>query len=209
MSVWSWLGPKVYDPFLAVGEWRGMRQRRRMLLADARGHVLEIGAGTGLNVRHYPQVDALVLTEPDPQMARRLRSRVVGHPLSPTVLEAPAEDLPFVDGSFDTVVSTMVLCTVSEPRHALDEIRRVLRPGGRFLLIEHIRSDQPRLARWQDRLHSVWRPFALGCHCNRDTVALLSSAGWTVDALQHFDWRGMPFLIKPAVAGAVIPATTA
>jgi ubiquinone/menaquinone biosynthesis C-methylase UbiE len=205
MSVWSWLGPKLYDPFLAVGELRGLRRRRRDLLAEARGHVLEIGAGTGLNVRHYPRVDELVLTEPDPQMTRRLHARLAGHPISPSVVEAPAESLPFDSGSFDTVVSTMVLCTVPDPGRVLDEVRRVLRPSGRFLFIEHVRSEQPRLARWQDRLHPLWKPFALGCHCNRDTMALLATSGWTVDALRQFTWRGMPFLVRPAVAGSATP----
>ena len=206
MSVWSWLGPKLYDPFLAVGELRGLRQRRSDVLAHAQGSVLEIGAGTGLNARHYPPVDALVLTEPDPHMRSRLAARLAGHPLSPRVVQAAAEDLPFDDGSFDTVVSTMVLCTVADPQQVLREIHRVLRPHGRFLFIEHVRSEQPRLARWQDRLHPVWKPFALGCHCNRDTMSLLSSSGWTVEGLQHFRWHGMPFLVKPAVSGWAAPA---
>ena len=205
MSVWSWVGPRVYDPFLALGELRGLKQRRRTLLADAHGHVLEIGAGTGLNAPHYPPVDALVLSEPDQQMTRRLQSRLVGHPANPTVVQAPAEELPFDDDSFDTVISTMVLCTVRDPAQAMDEVRRVLRPKGRFLFIEHVRSERPRLARWQDRLHSIWKPVALGCHCNRDTMALLSASGWTVEALQHFSWRGMPFLVKPAVMGLATP----
>lgn len=206
MSVWSWVGPKVYDPFLAVGELRGLRARRSELLADARGDVLEIGAGTGLNLRHYAQVDTLVLTEPDRQMARRLHSRAAAHPSRPRVVEASAEDLPFPDSSFDTVVSTMVLCTVPDPGQVMSEVRRVLRPQGRFLFIEHVRSDQPRLAGWQDRLHPVWKPFAMGCHCNRDTLGLLSATTWTVDHLQHFRWLGMPFLVKPAVTGAATPA---
>ena len=201
MSVWSWLGPKVYDPFLLVGELRGLRQRRRELLADARGQVLEIGAGTGLNLPHYPRVEALVLIEPDQQMTRRLNARLETCAAAATVVAAPADDLPFDDNSFDTVVSTLVLCTVADAARALDEVRRVLRPEGRFLFIEHVRSQQPRLARWQDRLQSLWKPFALGCHCNRDTVALLSSSGWRVEELRDFEWRGMPFLVKPAVAG--------
>jgi ubiquinone/menaquinone biosynthesis C-methylase UbiE len=201
MSVWSWLGPKLYDPFLAVGELRGMRHRRRALLAEARGRVLEIGAGSALNLRHSPPDDAPGLSEPDRQMTRRLRSRAAGDALSPSVVEAPAEDLPFEDDSFDTVVSTMVLCTVADPAQVMNEVRRVLRPNGRFLFIEHVRSQKPWLARWQDRLHSMWKPFAMGCHCNRDTMTLLSSSGWRVDEPQHFSWRGMPFVVKPVVAG--------
>ena len=208
MSVWSWLGPRLYDPFLALGELRGLRQRRRELLADGRGRVLEIGAGTGLNVPHYRAVEALVFTEPDRHMARRLNSRLIGHPASPRVVEASAEDLPFDDGSFDTVVSTMVLCTVADPGRALAEVRRVLRPDGRFLFIEHVRSDQPGLARWQDRLLPVWKPFAMGCHCNRDTLKMMLTSGWKVDELQHVQWRGMPFLVKPVVAGAAMPVLT-
>lgn len=203
MNLWSWLGPRLYDPFLALGEWRGLRHQRRTLLSAARGDVLEIGAGTGLNVRHYPtSVDGLVLTEPDGQMARRLKARLSAHPLAPAVVEAPAEELPFDDGSFDVVISTMVLCTVADPETVLREVDRVLRPNGRFLFIEHVRSEHPRLARWQDRLLPLWKPFAMGCHCNRDTVRLLSHAGWSVDALHHFEWRGMPFIVKPAVAGS-------
>ena len=205
MSVWSWLGPRLYDPFLGVAELRGMRSRRQALLADAGGHVLEVGAGTGLNLRHYPSVDRLVLTEPDPQMARRLKSRVARQAPAAQVVEAPAEELPFEEGSFDTVISTLVLCTVPLLMPALAEIRRVLRPNGRFLFIEHVRADSARLARWQDRLQPAWQPFGLGCHCNRDTVGTLLGAGWEVDEVQRFAWRGMPFLVKPVVAGWAAP----
>ena len=103
-------------------------------------------------------------------MARRLKARLAAHPLAPAVVEAPAEELPFDDGSFDVVISTMVLCTVADPETVLREVDRVLRPNGRFLFIEHVRSERPRLARWQDRLLPLWKPFAMGCHCNRDTV---------------------------------------
>ncbi len=133
----------LYDPFLWVGEKLGMAALRRDLLAEARGAVLEIGAGTGLNLRHYPaDLDELVLAEPG--------ARIGGHidlgraPAGvPTRLEqAPAEYLPFEDGSFDTVVSTLVLCTVSDPRRAVAEVARVLRPGGRLLFLEHVRAER-------------------------------------------------------------------
>jgi len=136
MSVWSWLGPKVYDPFLAVGELRGLRVRRRELLAAARGDVLEIGAGTGLNLRHYAPVETLVLTEPDRQMARRLRARVAAHPFSPRVVEASAEDLPFDDASFDVVISNGVVDLIPDKDAVFAELHRVLEPGGRIQLAD-------------------------------------------------------------------------
>jgi ubiquinone/menaquinone biosynthesis C-methylase UbiE len=139
-SLWDRLGAWIYDPFLWLGERRGMARRRHDLLADAEGRVLEIGAGTGLNLRHYGvPVEALVLTEPVEPMARALERRVqrVGRPAD--VRRASAEALPFGDDSFDTVVSTMVLCTVQDQALALSEIARVLRPGGRLLFIEHLR----------------------------------------------------------------------
>jgi ubiquinone/menaquinone biosynthesis C-methylase UbiE len=206
VGTWAWLGPRLYDPFLALGERRGLQQRRRQLLAGASGRVLEIGAGTGLNVRHYPAgLDELVLAEPDLQMARGLQAHVAAQPRKSTVIKAPAEELPFDSHSFDTVVSTMVLCTVPVPLLALNEVRRVLRPDGQLLFIEHVRSDDPSSARWQDRLHPVWKPFALGCHCNRDTLGNLQEAGWAIASLQRFEWRGMPSIVRPVVAGTARP----
>ena len=141
---------------------RGLETERASLLADARGRVLEVGAGTGLNARHYPAGVEVVYTEPDPEMALRV-----------PVIAAPAEELPFDDGSFDTVVSTLVLCAVSDPERAIAEIRRVLVPGGRLLFLEHVRADDgSALARWQDRLNPLWRAVA-GCNCNRRTIEKL------------------------------------
>ncbi len=148
---------RLYDPVLALGERRGMAARRLALLARARGRVLEIGAGTGRNLGAYPgAVEELVLTEPDAGMRGRLRRRVerAGHPAA--IVAAGAEALPFPDASFDTVVSTMVLCTVEDVAAAAAEARRVLRPGGRLLFAEHVRAGSPRLARWQDRLAGPW-----------------------------------------------------
>src|SRR5207249_6677845 len=129
--------------------------------------VLEIGAGTGANLSLYgPAVESLTLTEPERPMLRRLERRARDHASSATVLRAPAEDLPFEDGSFDTVVTTLVLCGVDDQPRALREARRVLRPGGRLLFLEHVRSDDPGVARLQDRMnwlnHSIF-----GCDCNR------------------------------------------
>src|SRR5215210_3378008 len=135
----------LYDPFFWVAERAGMAARRRALVAQAHGRVLEIGAGTGLNLRHYPDGLDLVLTEPDDAMAERLRARVAALGRRAAVVPAGAEALPFADDSFDTIVSTLVLCTVPDQPAALREVARVLRPGGRLLFAEHVRSDS---ARW-------------------------------------------------------------
>jgi ubiquinone/menaquinone biosynthesis C-methylase UbiE len=197
MTLWTRMFAAAYDPLLWVAEWRGLAALRAEVLAGARGRVVELGAGTGLNVRHYPTVDELILTEPEPAMVRRLRPRAAGA----RVLQAPAEQLPFEDASIDTVVSTLVFCTVRDLGTALAEIRRVLVPGGRLLFLEHVRSDSARLARWQDRLHDPWRAFAGGCHCNRATLAALSASGFDVDVHRREDWRWMPAIVRPIVSG--------
>jgi ubiquinone/menaquinone biosynthesis C-methylase UbiE len=188
----------LYDPFLALGERRSMRALRRELLAAARGRVLEVGAGTGHNVAAYPGgLEALVLTEPDAAMRVLLRRRAGGA----RVVAAAAEALPFPDASFDTVVSTMVLCTVADPGAAARELRRVLRPGGRLLFIEHVRSGDARHARWQRRLARPWRALAAGCHCDRETLAQLSAWFDQVES-RSAEWRGMPWIVQPLRVGS-------
>jgi SAM-dependent methyltransferase len=201
-AAWARTFAITYDPFLWAGERAGVRTLRRELLDQARGRTVEIGAGTGLNLPHYPDgVDELLLLEPDPAMRARLdRSlRRVGRRAQ--LVDAPAEDLPFADASVDTVVSTFVLCTVDHPDVALREIARVLRPGGQLLFIEHVRSDSPRLARWQDRLAGPWRRFARGCRCNRATAELILSCGFALDDAREGTWRAMPPVVRPLVSG--------
>jgi SAM-dependent methyltransferase len=207
----------AYDPFLALAERRGMAALRHRLLAAARGRVLEIGAGTGLNLAHYgAAVDELVLTEPEAGMVRRLRRRVEdadpgdAAPGATRVVPAPAESLPYPDGSFDVAVSTLVLCTVPDPVAAVGELRRVVRPGGQVLLVEHVLSDdRPGLARWQRRLRQPWRSFAAGCRADQDTAGLLEAAGLATAGLRRETWHGMPPLVQPLLVGAVtVPATS-
>jgi SAM-dependent methyltransferase len=191
--MYSKLFAALYDSCLRRGERAGMADHRRALLAAASGRVLEIGAGTGLNLPHYPEGIDLVLTEPDALMARR-----IGMPAVP----ASAEDLPFEDATFDTAVSTLVLCTVSDPARAIAELRRVLRPGGLLLFIEHVRGEG-RLARWQDRLDRPWRHVGNGCHANRDTLAALREGGFAVEARGDV-WHHMPRLIRPLALGTAV-----
>jgi len=197
-------GPVLYDPFLWLGELRGMSELRRSIVARAHGRVLELGAGTGLNLRHYRAgLDELVLTEPEPRMAKRLERRTARTaPANSRVLRVPAEQLPFADGWFDAVVATLVFCTVADPPAALREARRVLRDGGQLLFIEHVRATAgSRLERWQQRLHSPWRAFAYGCRCDQDTMSLIEHAEFAFADRRPGRWRAMPAIVQPLICG--------
>lgn len=196
---------RFYDRLLAGTEGAGLGDMRHDLLASATGRVLELGAGTGLNLEHYTgAVTELVMTEPDPHMAQRLRERLAEDPgavRNASVVEAPAEDLPFDNDSFDTVVATLVFCTVEDPLRALTEARRVLVEGGRLLYLEHVRSESAKLARWQNRLERPWGFFAGGCHPNRDTGQLLADAGFWIDSLENDRLPKAPRIVRPMIRG--------
>jgi ubiquinone/menaquinone biosynthesis C-methylase UbiE len=184
-------------------ERAGVRDARRALLRDAEGSVLEVGAGTGANLEHYPAaLDRLVLAEPDRHMARRLADRVAELGRGAEVVEAPAEALPFADGAFDTVVVTLVLCTVEDPAESLREIRRVLRPGGRLLFMEHVRSQDPRTARWQDRLRPLQHALAPGCNPNRDTLRAIEASGLQVERVDRRTIEKAPKFLREGIVGA-------
>ncbi len=193
----------LYDRCFKASEEAGLRDMRRDLLAGARGRVLELGAGTGLNLDLYPAaVSDLTLTEPDPHMVKQLRKRVEDSPRTAEVVEAPAERLPFEDDSFDTVTVTLVLCTVPNPAAGLAEVKRVLKPDGQFLFLEHVRSPDPGLAKWQDRLESPWRFLGDGCHCNRDTVSAISAAGFTLGDVERPEFPKVVPIVKPMAKGS-------
>ena len=195
----------AYDRFLSASEEAGLADRRRELLAEATGQTLELGAGTGLNLEYYPAaVGELVLTEPSEHMAKRLSRRGANSDRAVEIVQAPAERLPFADASFDTVVLTLVLCTVPDPQAALAEASRVLKPGGRLLFMEHVRSEDPRIARWQDRLHRPWRFMGDGCNCNRDTLATLSASPLTVERVEHGEFPKAPPLVRPLITGSAV-----
>lgn len=196
----------VYDRMLARDEERWLGETRARLLAGAAGRTLELGAGTGLNARHYPPaLEALTLTEPFEPMAKRLRERYERErpELAADVVGTPAERLPFDSGRFDTVVSTLVLCSVTDPEAALSEVARVLRPGGSFLFFEHVRSPDPSLARWQDRLHGPWFAFGHGCHCNRDTLSAIERSPLEIDRVER-DRSPSPPIVSPTIEGRAL-----
>ena len=196
----------LYDWMLAGTEEAGLRAMREKTLGQAIGRTIDIGSGTGANLGLYPEaVTELVLAEPDPHMLRRLHEKVAEGGIGAEIVEAPAEALPFPDDSFDTAAFTLVLCTVPDPAAALAEAARVLRPGGRLLFVEHVRAEDPGLARWQDRLEKPWRFLADGCHCNRDTVATIAdSASLSLESVDHDEMPKSPPLVRPMVRGSAV-----
>ena len=200
MSIGDRFFAMYYDRFMSATEKAGLRERRASLLANAHGDVLEIGAGTGANLPLYPtRITSLTVTEPDAAMMRKMRKRLMDREV--TALRAPAEDLPFDDDTFDTVVSTLTLCTVDDQPRALREIYRVLRPGGRLLFIEHVRAQDEKLARRQDRMNVINRIVAHGCNCNRPTLDGVRSAGFTLGPVEHGSLEKAPSFVRPLIVG--------
>ena len=207
MSLRTRIFALTYDRQMARAEKAGLRAMREQLLAGASGDVIEIGGGTGLNLPCYgPDVRSLTITEPEPAMLRHLERRVREQRASARVLRAPAEDLPFDDHTFDVAVSTLVLCGVDDQPLALRELRRVLRPGGRLLFIEHLRAEDPAWARLQDRMNWLNR-LVVCCDCNRPTLDSIGQAGFTVTEVEHTGLPKAPKFVRPAIVGsATAPA---
>ena len=171
---------RIYDPLLARPAERWEGRYRSELCSGAEGLVLEIGAGTGMNFSHYSDVSGVFAIEPEPHMIEQAKRRAASDPAPVVLLRASAERLPFADGTFDTVVCSLVLCTVPDQRQGIREIRRVLKPEGSLRFYEHVRAGGDRAARWQDRLERPWGFFGGGCHPNRDTLGALVDEGFTV-----------------------------
>jgi ubiquinone/menaquinone biosynthesis C-methylase UbiE len=197
----------LYDLLARRSEAAGVRERRHALLAGLEGDVLEVGAGTGLNLPHYDRAARVVAVEPDASMANRLPDRVAEAQVPVELVSASAENLPFPDGSFDAAVTTFVFCSVENPAAALAEIRRVLRPGGSLALIEHVRGEG-KTARWQDRLTPLHRRLAGNCHLNRDTRAALEAAGFAVHDLASADLPASHPLVRPSIYGVAIKTSS-
>ncbi len=196
-----------YPVVCGFSERAGQREMRAKLVREARGRTLEIGAGSGLNLPHYTDaVSELIVSEPSPHMLRHLRERLQSAP--PPVggwklVEAGAEELPFADGSFDTLVGTYVHCTIPDPDRALSEIARVLRHDGRYLFIEHVHAgEETLLGRLQDLVELPHTYVAAGCHPNRRTEKLLERSPLEVERLEH---NSMPLgfpTVRPVIIGS-------
>lgn len=204
-ATWGRAFTAFYDRAMKSTEEAGMREKRREVLSEAAGRTIDIGAGTGLNLELFPPgVSELVLAEPDPHMLKKLREKLSASGREASVIQSPAEKLPFPDGSFDTAVFTLVLCTVPDPAAALAEAARLLRPGGKLLFLEHVRSEDPGLARWQDRLEGPWHFLGDGCHCNRDTVATIEASPFEIENVEKGELPKAPPLVKPLVRGSAV-----
>ena len=202
-------GARIYDRFLmGASQQAGLADKRREALAEASGEVLEIGAGTGLNLAAYPRegITRLVCTEPNAAMSRQLEARSSEAPVEVEVVAASAERLPFADASFDCVTGTLVLCEASSPPAALAEIARVLRPGGQYLFLEHVRSVDHDHARKQDRWAPIWRSVSGGCNCNRDTLATIKASPLTVEKAELGRFPKAPQIVKPLLIGSAVLA---
>lgn len=204
-----------YPIVCGVSERAGQRETRRELVSQASGRTLEIGAGSGLNLPHFGEaVTELVVSEPSPHMRDHLRERLDADP--PPVgkwdlVDAGAEELPFEDSSFDTVLATFVLCSVDDPRAVVDELARVLRPGGTYLFLEHVHAGEgTRLGRFQDLVEVPHRYIAAGCHPNRRGEELLEASPFEVERLVHGEQpRAFPS-VRPTILGSArLPSRSA
>jgi ubiquinone/menaquinone biosynthesis C-methylase UbiE len=195
----------AYDPVLRRAERAGLAALRDELLEDLGGHVVELGAGTGANLDHLPpQLERLTALEPSAPMARRLRGHAARvDDAAVEVLEAPAEALPLPDACADAVVATLVLCTVHDIGRSLAEVRRVLRPDGVLLVLEHVLGDG-RTATLQRTLDPVWRVVGRGCHLTRDTRAALDAAGFDTRELRDVRLP-LPGPVRPGLVGRARP----
>lgn len=204
----SWYADHVF-PHLMDWTMRAPRIRteRTAALLPAYGHVLEIGFGTGLNLPCYPRaVTRLTALEPATLLEPRVARRISGAAMPVEVVRRGAETLPFESGQFDCVVSTFTLCTIADARAALCEIRRVLKPDGRFVFLEHGRSDDARIARWQNRLNPIQRVVGCGCNLNRRIDLLISAGGLTIRHLDRYALKGVPRVGGELYRGVAVSA---
>ena len=187
---------------------RTFARMRERIIPRARGVVAELGFGSGLNLPYYDStgVSRLIGIDPDPAMIGIARKRLTDFPMPIELIEGYAEELPLVNGSVDTAVVTYALCTIPDPAGALREIRRILKPGGRLLFIEHERSAEPWRSRCQDRLNGVWGRIAGGCHLTRNPLRLIEDAGFVIGATERAPFPFYLWQLGTQSGGEATPA---
>ena len=196
----SWLLSKFEDDF-----HEEVGPRKQQYIGALTGTVVEIGAGNGVNFRYYPAGTRVIVYEPNPYMHERLHAAGRAQGLDYELRATSAEQLELPDNSVDAVVCTLVLCTIPNPDRVVAEIRRVLKPGGKFFFIEHVAADRgTTLRKVQDVLVRPWRWVFEGCHTNRETADLLSAAGFSHVEIERFKSEKMPPVIVPQIAGVAI-----
>jgi ubiquinone/menaquinone biosynthesis C-methylase UbiE len=198
----SWLMAAIYDGMMRASEEACLGQWRAELLRELSGSVLEVGAGTGATLALYPKtVTRLVLCEPDPHMRRKLEAKR-GSAGGMEISDASIQDLAFEESSFDAVVSSLVLCSVQDPQAALAQIRRVLKPGGRLVFLEHVAADgKPNRLKWQRRIEPVWKHLMGNCHLTRRTEAAIEAAGFRIERIQRESMRKALPVCRPSIRG--------
>ena len=197
----------LYDLMARGAEERELGARRHELLGGLEGDVLEIGAGTGASLPHYERAARVVALEPDGSIAKRLPAKAAAAKVSVEVVTGSAEAAPFPDKSFDVVVSAFMLCSVADPPAVLAEARRVLKPGGKLVLLEHVRAEG-QLARWQERLTPLHRKLAGNCHLDRDTGAAVAAAGFDTAGVERTRLPGLTRLTCDGIQGVAIKTSS-
>ena len=194
----SWLMAAIYDGMMRASEEACLGAWRTELLRELSGSVLEIGAGTGATLGLYPKaVTRLVMCEPDPHMRRKLQSKAG----KVEVASFSIEELPF-ENEFDAVVCSLVLCSVKDQKEALARIRRVLKPGGRLVFLEHVAADgKPNRLKWQGRIEPVWKHLMGNCHLTRRTEAAIQAAGFRIERIQRESMRKALPVCRPSIRG--------
>jgi ubiquinone/menaquinone biosynthesis C-methylase UbiE len=197
----------LYDLLARRAERAGIGQIRHDLLADLEGDVIEIGSGTGASLPYYERARRVVAVEPDPGMAKRLPTKIEEAKVPVEVVSTRAQALPFPDESFDAAVAAFVLCSVEDQDDVLAEARRVLRPGGQLVVLEHVLGEGG-IARWQNRLTPLHKRMAGNCHLNRDTRAAVARAGFDVTGVEATILPGTHALVRPGVQGVAIKTSS-
>ena len=177
---------KIYDHLMAPLEKRRIMKWRKNLLEHAKGKVLEIGAGTGVNFSLYKDCEHITAIEPNPFMLEKAERKKTKANVPITLIEEKAERLPFEDNSFDTIVVMLVLCSVDDPVQSIEEIKRVLKPDGLILFLEHVEMDQTFLKGLQNMLNPVWKRVCDGCHLNRRTESMIRESGLKIVSKQSY-----------------------